>query len=139
MHKPWEVPVGVLPGELIFILVVCIISSLNVHAFRVERERKPHLMHQIFMQRIQKREATEFAMKTYKVVKAIESEVQSMIDPEFESPLNEIRLLRWAEIACKKKEQSVLGSTAAVIFKLLEVWYVALRMICQSWEVRMFY
>lgn len=93
-------------------------------------------MHQTFMQRIQKGEATEFAMKIYKVVKTIESEVQSIIDQGFESPLDEIRLQRWAEIACKRKEQSIPGSVAAAIYKLLEVWYVALRMVCQSWEVR---
>ena len=45
-------------------------------------------MHQIFMHRVQNKEATEFAKKTYKVVKAIESEVQNIITGEhFESPL----------------------------------------------------
>lgn len=86
------------------------------------------------MQRIQNKEATDFAMKAYKVVKSIESEVTSITGEEFESPLDEIRLGRWAEIAYKKKKQAPIGSAAAIIFKLLEVWYVALRLVCQSWE-----
>jgi hypothetical protein len=91
-------------------------------------------MHQIFMQRIERKESTEFALRTYAAVKAIETEVERITMEPYESPLNEIRLGRWAETAYKKKEQCRLGSPAAALFKLLEVWYVALRLVCQSWE-----
>ena len=73
-------------------------------------------------------------MKTYKVVKAIESEVQCMTGETFESPSNDIRLGRWAEAAYRKKVKAPPGSAAETIYKLLEVWYVALRLVCQSWE-----
>lgn len=91
-------------------------------------------MHHIFMQRIQNEEATEFAIKTYKVVKAVEFAIESVTGEAFETPLSEIRLGRWAETAFKKKVQSPPGSVEAILYKLLEVWYVALRLVCQSWE-----
>jgi hypothetical protein len=86
------------------------------------------------MRRIETKEATEFALKVYAAVKNIEAEIKHVTGTVFETPLGEIRLGKWAECACKKKEQSTTGSIIEVLYKLLEVWYVALRMVCQSWE-----
>lgn len=134
MQKPWQVPKGVLDGKRkCLALLKHHISHLSSFIIS-ESQRKPHLMHEIFIRRIETEEATEFAMKTYKVVKAIESEVVSITGETFESPINDIRLGRWAEAAYKKKEKAHPCSAGETIYKLLEVWYVALRLVCQSWE-----
>lgn len=135
MHKPWELPRGVLDGNGFLCFVSAIFYDIaHCNILFAENQRKPHLMHQIFMQRIQNEEATDFAMKTYKVVKALEAAIENVTGETFETPLSEIRLGRWAETAFKKKLQSHPGSAEAILYKMLEVWYVALRLVCQSWE-----
>ncbi len=86
------------------------------------------------MRRIENQEATDFALKVYKAVKRIESEIESITCEPFESPLKEVRLGAWADLAYKKWRQSIIGSALQSLYKLLEVWYVALRLVCQSWE-----
>ena len=117
MKKPWNVPEGVLP----------------------EGQRLPHLMHEQFFTRVESKTTTAFAAKIYKVVIAIESEIlacESKNDDniEIKSPLGQIKLSTWEDHAHKMKSRSRTGSAVQLLYGYLEVWYVALRMVVQSWE-----
>jgi len=116
MKQPWGVPDDVIP----------------------EHERRPHMMHAQFMDRVNNKKATKFASQIYQVVCCIESDVNECgkhhdIEP-FKSPLEKIKLSAWEEYAYKMKCRSVQGSAMQALFHFLEVWYVALRMVVQSWE-----
>ena len=109
MERPWQVPNGVVQ----------------------ENQRKPHLVHDTFMQRIRGNATTPFALMVYKVVRAIEDEVISKCSC-FESPLENKKLNSWEEYAHRLSNDAVIGSSIQVVCQFLEVWYVALRMIVQS-------
>lgn len=111
MERPWQVPSGVVQ----------------------ENQRKPHLVHDTFMQRIRDNATTPFALMVYKVVRAIEDEVISKCS-WFESPLGNKKLNSWEEYAHRLSNDAVVGSSTQVVCQFLEVWCVALRMLVQSWE-----
>ncbi len=113
MERPWQVPNGVVQ----------------------ENQRKPHLVHDTFMQRIRDNATTLFALMVYKVVRAIEDEVTSKCSC-FESPLGNKKLNSWEEYSHRlsNHNDAVIGSSIQVVCQFLEIWYVALRMIVQSWE-----
>ena len=115
MQKPWEVPDGVV----------------------AEADRKPHLVHQTFMDRIQNNSVTPFALMVYEVVRAIENEIENECkahEETFVSPLGNKKLNSWEDYAHRMKNLSVIGSPMQLLFQFLEVWYVALRIVVQSWE-----
>ena len=116
MKKPWDVPDVVIP----------------------EGQRLPHLMHEQFFTRVESKTTTIFAAKIYKVVMAIEAEViacESKNDGNiFKSPLGQIKLSTWEDYAHKMKSRSRTGSALQMLYGYLETWYVALRMVVQSWE-----
>lgn len=93
-------------------------------------ERKPHLMHRSFMDRIERKTATPFALKLWEVVKHLEKTIV-IADPSFCSPLVKAKLVSWEDYAHKRALQS--GRNAPTVY-LLETWYIALRLIVQSWE-----
>ena len=93
--------------------------------------RKPHLMHDIFMQRIQQETATTFALQVYRVIGQLELEA-TRVCPSFVSPLNKKKLVSWEECAYLHKKQKQHHGHA--VFQLLELWYTALRLLVQSWE-----
>mmetsp|Transcript_10685 Transcript_10685/g.19189 ORF Transcript_10685/g.19189 Transcript_10685/m.19189 type:complete len:197 (-) Transcript_10685:809-1399(-) len=98
-------------------------------------------MHEQFMDRVKNNAATPFASKIYQVVCAIEDEIKYICDSKnhgdiepFQSPLAKIRLASWEDYAYKTKCRSRQGSVMQTLYRFLEVWYVALRMVVQSWE-----
>ncbi|KAL7551208.1 hypothetical protein ACHAWF_014400 [Thalassiosira exigua] len=117
MKKPWDVPDGVIP----------------------ENDRRPHMMHAQFMARIESKKTTVFAKKIYQVVKAIEHEIKlyeaqsDCKDELFKSPLREIKLAKWEDHAYRMKVRHCSGTMQSLL-ELLETYYVALRMVVQSWE-----
>lgn len=115
MQKPWEVPHGVV----------------------AEADRKPHLVHQTFIDRIHNNSVTPFALMVYEVVRAIENEIENECkarEETFESPLGNKKLNSWEEYAHRMKNEATIGSPMQLLFSFLEVWYVALRIVVQSWE-----
>jgi len=115
MHEPWNVPDGVVPEHL----------------------RKTHAMYETFMGRVKHGTNTPFATKIYKVVREIEEQIDELQDGrkgEFRSPLNQIKLAAWEEYAFQMSRKSSKGSPRQNLYDLLEIWYVALRMVVQSWE-----
>ena len=115
MQKPWHVPNGVV----------------------AEADRKPHLVHETFMERISSNSTTPFALMVYEVVRAIENEIdnecKARVD-NFASPLDNKKLNSWEDYAHRLKNKSVIGSRMQILYHFLEVWYVALRIVVQSWE-----
>jgi len=118
MKKPWDIPEGVIP----------------------ENERFPHMMHEQFMNRDRNKTTTPFASKVLLVVRNIESEIGEYDDKinrdnePFKSPLGQIKLATWEDYAYRKKCRSRSGSVMQALYGFLEIWYVALRMVVQSWE-----
>lgn len=103
-----------------------------------EQERKPHLMHATFMTRVKGRTATEFAQELWGVVLLLEKvavEQKDVLWPAFVSPLAKAKLSAWEEFAhscCESlPKKNALGR---VFFRALESWYVALRILVQTWE-----
>lgn len=94
-------------------------------------QRKPHLMHRTFMERVACNTATPFALNVWHVVKSIESMVKK-VDPLFRSPLSMAKLVSWEDYAHKRA--SVAAAPVTTLLNLLEHWYVALRLLVQSWE-----
>jgi len=88
--------------------------------------RKAHLMYESFKQRVHKNTATPFANDIWNVVLAFEAEAKKL-PFNFVSPLSNIKLSSWEDYAHKKRKEHSL-------FEQLEIWYVALRMIVQTWE-----
>ena len=114
-------------------------NRVNTHTLTIESKRQPHLMHERFFQRIKSNTTTPFAAKIYQVVCDIESEIlacESKHDANepFKSPLHLIKLISWEDYAYRMKNRAITGSAMQSLFQFLEIWYVALRMIVQSWE-----
>lgn len=83
--------------------------------------RKPHLMHQWFIKRVQDGTATPFTLKVWTVIKELEKRAKESVST-FQSPLSKAKLASWEAYAHK-----------LALYKL-ENWYVALRLLVQSWE-----
>jgi hypothetical protein len=90
------------------------------------------------MTRVENRTTTHFASRIYAVVREIEREIKSECgnvsksESSFKSPLGQIQLTSWEDFAHKMTKKHV--GALSVLYQLLEIWYVALRMVCQSWE-----
>lgn len=102
--------------------------------------RKPHMMHQQFFDRIDNQETTRFARMIYCVVVEIEREISTCCSEKdvekepFKSPLRQVKLSAWEDYAHRMGGDSRTGSTMQALYSFLEIWYVALRMVVQSWE-----
>lgn len=143
MQKPWDVPKGVIPGEWnclcsTYIIILSYFATMVSSLFSVESDRKQHLIHEMFMTRVENRTTTHFASRIYAVVREIEREIKSECgnvsksESSFKSPLGQIQLTSWEDFAHKMTKKHV--GALSVLYQLLEIWYVALRMVCQSWE-----
>lgn len=93
--------------------------------------RKPHSMHETFMNRIKVGCATYVAMAVMNVVTLLETMAMTCT-PAFRSPLSCSKLSSWELYAYTLRR----GSTGAThdLFASLECWYVALRVLIQTWE-----
>ena len=98
------------------------------------------MMHEIFMKRIDAHTATPFATTIYQTVRDVEREIDKRVstddgsDNSFKSPLSQIKLSSWEDHASRMRRHVRLDSPLEKLYALLEIWYVALRMIVQSWE-----
>ena len=98
------------------------------------------MMHQQFFDRIDNQETTRFARMIYCVVVEIEREISTCCSEKdvekepFKSPLRQVKLSAWEDYAHRMRGDSRTGSTMQALYSFLEIWYVALRMIVQSWE-----
>jgi hypothetical protein len=90
--------------------------------------RKPHLMHQTFLRRFDTNTATPFCH----VVSYLEQQAKSVC-PTFISPLSKSKLISWEDHAYKHRLQADTALSINV-FRLLGVWYTAIRLLVQSWE-----
>jgi len=110
------------------------------------RERQVHLMHEMFFRRIYYRRATPFAQTLAKTVQAMEKQAKE-IYKDFVTPTYLVKLTSWETYAhdwFQKIKSSNLDNIdvdwlytpkqGTWLFKLLEIYYVALRMTVQSWE-----
>jgi dsRNA-specific ribonuclease len=94
--------------------------------------RLPHRMHATFIQRIRDRKATSFALLLWDTIEELEKHA-GVLNVSYESPLERfIQLDLWAEHAHKLRESSKRANED--FFKLLETWYVALKLLVVSWE-----
>ena len=91
--------------------------------------RKNHDMYGTFMKRIDQRKATEFSLMVHQVVKTLEHMMQAAYST-FKSPLSNCKLKAWEEAAHDKANDYPFHCLP----KLLESWYVALRILAQTWE-----
>lgn len=89
-------------------------------------ERKPHLMHSMFFNRIKTGEATRFGAKLVQTIHLLEEAVEADM-PGFKSPLTSISLKSWGEYAKKNSSKHHL------MFQLGH-FYEALRLVVISWE-----
>lgn len=117
------------PGQAVEIAHPCVLPE----GIAPEAERKPHLMHQVFFSRIKTQQATPFAHLLIRVVEGLEVVTRSRV-PDFTSPLRQgQRLAAWEELAhdlCRRERDP----TTKACLEQLEVWYVALRVLVQTWE-----
>ena len=95
-----------------------------------EADRKPHLMHSTFMRRVHRGQATAFARQLHSVVLALERAAASAV-ASFESPLAGASLSSWEGYA---HALAAKHASSAALFEKLEVYYVALRVLVQTWE-----
>lgn len=95
-----------------------------------EWERQPHLLHRTFLQRIEKREATDFALLMWDTVELLENHAMSLV-VDFISPLTQSKLASWEDYASKLKTRHPLHRS---FFQQLESWYVALKLLVVTWE-----
>lgn len=86
-------------------------------------------MHDTFIRRINEGSATIFAAKIWDVIKLLENEAQ-MYHPSFDSPVGNPKLVLWEEYG----HDCGLQGSGPYFFKLLEAWYVTLRIVVQTWE-----
>lgn len=89
-------------------------------------DRKPHLMHKSFFNRIKSGQATPIAQKMYACICAMEIAMRE-IDPSFTSPLPSVSLKEWGIYANKREHLHPL-------YLDLQHWYEALRLLVVSWE-----
>jgi len=95
------------------------------------QSRQPHLMHATFFRRADLNQLTTFANSVLQVVQGLEEVALSHIGSSFKSPLNNISLSSWEKYAFELvKTNPALGTFLCV----LESWYVALRLLVQTWE-----
>jgi ERCC4-related helicase len=92
--------------------------------------REPHLMHKIFMKRIEEGSATVLASDVMQIVAHLEDEAR-MLFPDFVSPLAKKKLSKWESYAHKL---SKMYAETEDFFSSLECWYVAVRVLVQTWE-----
>ena len=95
-------------------------------------ERKQHLMHKTFFDRVERGEATELALNLVAVVRALE-QVAREYDVTFESPLKKPSLSAWETYANQLTRRKNLAAQRP-FFELLENWYVAMRILITTWE-----
>jgi hypothetical protein len=89
-------------------------------------------MHQTFMKRIATKAATPFALEVWRVVSDLELHAKRVCST-YMSPLNKTKLISWEEQAYK--HQLKAGKPTFVdVFRVLGIWYTALRLLVQSWE-----
>jgi hypothetical protein len=89
-------------------------------------------MHQTFRRRIDTKTATPFCLAVWHVVSYLEQQAKSVC-PTFISPLRKSKLVSWEDHAYKHRLQADTASSINV-FRLLGVWYMAIRLLVQSWE-----
>lgn len=89
-------------------------------------DRKPHLMHKTFFDRIKKGCATSFSTKLVDTIRVLEDVLTTDLH-DFKSPLPNVSLKTWGE--CAKKQ-----SSRHTLFPILEHFYEALRLLVVSWE-----
>jgi hypothetical protein len=94
-----------------------------------EYAREPHLMHETFTKRVQKREATEFTLLVWDTVKLLEEHAAALVP--FESPLKKSKLSSWED--CASNLQKV-NQHLQSFFLQLESWYVGLKLLVVTWE-----
>ena len=92
--------------------------------------RKPHLMHSLFMKRIEEGRTIELASDVMNIVRLLEVKAITFF-PSFESPLSNGKLSSWEDYAYKLRRKCSVGHD---FFASLEYWYVALRVLVQTWE-----
>lgn len=97
----------------------------------MESARKPHLMHSTFMNRVSEGTATEFALDVFHIVQALEAKAKQAY-PSFKSPLSSAKLSSWEAYVHKLSTQC--SGNHRTLFRLLESWYVSLRVLAQTWE-----
>ena len=93
------------------------------------KERKPHLMQQMFDQRIASREATPFALSIVAVVTSLESAIAEL-DPSFRPPRLRSSVSKWEQMVHKMSAKGVV----AVALNQLCMWYGVLKVLVVSWE-----
>ena len=89
-----------------------------------EKERKPHLMHKTFYNRIRNGSATSLASELLSIVRQLESHCMPFC-PNFKSPLSKPKLASWGQYIHKL---TINTTEATALFLYLEHWYEALRM-----------
>lgn len=89
-------------------------------------QRKPHLMHKTFFDRIARGSSTPFSRSIVDYVRGLETEVR-LVDSTFKSPLECCSLKTWGEFAHGRIEISIL-------YRELEHFYEGLRLLVVSWE-----
>lgn len=94
-------------------------------------DRKPHLLHKQFMDRIKNRQATPFSQLVWTVIARLEDRCRQAY-AGFESPLVKSKLIRWEEYAYKLGKER--PESEKELLRALECWYGALRLLAQSWE-----
>ena len=96
-----------------------------------QSSRKPHLMHETFMNRIKIGSATYIAAAIMDIVTLLES-IAITFTPTFRSPLSSAKLSSWELYAYTLRRSST--GAGHDLFASLECWYVALRVLIQTWE-----
>jgi ERCC4-related helicase len=90
------------------------------------QDRKPHLMHSTFFDRIKKSTATSFSTTLVNTIRVLEDAVKLDMH-DFKSPLSNVSLKTWGEYAKKKSNRHAM-------FLVLEHFYEALKLLVISWE-----
>ncbi|KAI2498285.1 Double-stranded RNA binding motif [Fragilaria crotonensis] len=95
-----------------------------------QTSRTPHLMREIFMKRIEEGSATVIAADVMRIVALLEEQASTLF-PAFQSPLPKSTLSKWEGYA---NELSKIHTLTEGLFASLECWYVAARVLVQTWE-----
>ena len=95
------------------------------------QSRQPHLMHATFFRRAELNQLTTFADSVLQVVQGLEEVALSYIGSSFKSPLRKIALSSWEKYAL---ELVITNPALESFLCVLENWYVALRILVQTWE-----
>jgi ERCC4-related helicase len=98
------------------------------------RMRRPHKMHETFMNRVKNRTATPFALRVWDTVQLLEKHAETLFT-SFTSPLLQEKLASWEDYASQLKVTSLPNiRESGRFFQQLEHWYVALRLVVLTWE-----